>query len=66
MKETLRGFCSVQGKEYSIMIHKISSKTLEDDKPKFEYGRIYCNHASFGGNCDGKNCSILEQNGITR
>lgn len=62
----LRGFCETQNKKYAIEIKAIPCATLEDDSPKYEYGKIECEYASYGGVCDSKNCSILKQHGIKR
>lgn len=65
MKETIRGICKMQGKEYSVQIKKIPCDTFEDRNSKYEYGTITCDYIASGGECDGK-CSIAIQNGIKR
>ena len=50
----LTGYCSVQKKKTTISVQTIPSPTLED-RDRYLIGRITCDYASFGGNCDCKN-----------
>lgn len=63
----LKGFCKAQNKEYTINVDIINANCLEDLKrDKCTIGRIACKYASDTGECNGHNCSVLEQNGIGR
>ena len=63
--EELKGFCTIQERDYAIGIRKIPCTTFEDYEPKFVYGTINCEHANLNG-CNRKKCSILEQYGINK
>ncbi len=59
----LTGYCSVQKKKTTISVQTIPSPTLED-RERYLIGRITCDYASFGGNCDCNKCSVLSENRV--
>lgn len=68
MYVTLKGYCDIQEKEATVKIDRLPSSALEDTDTdsNYLYGRMECDYISNGGQCDGRNCSILKNNGIKR
>ena len=63
----LNGYCDIQEKTVTISVSTIPISSLEDrGNNKCVVGRIYCDYASHGGDCDGRNCSILKQYNLSR
>lgn len=52
------GICPTLGKEQSIDVEYIPSRTLSGTT--YIKGQYECNHASYGGECHFENCPIYE------
>ena len=61
----LHGYCDKQGKEVDIEIKEINASAGEDLQKKIINARIRCDYVTETDMCDGKNCSVLIQNGYT-
>lgn len=61
----LNGYCDVQKCNCTISLKVIPAPTYENPN-EVAYGTIFCEYASYGGDCDSKNCSILKQHNIKR
>ena len=59
----LHGYCEKQGKEVDIEVTDINASAGEDLQKKIINARIRCKYVRETDLCDGKNCSVLLQNG---